>query len=215
MMNAEAAVRLIRRYLLSGDEVLEVEVFPDAVTVRTKWKDLVAHRPHPPLAIEAEPWVTDIVEVTREDLVTEGREVSDVFVLSHEEDEFHLNDAAHVAVLARKLRDGMAPEALAEVLVRYHPWTSAQVGLVRRAEDLTEEFPGVELPPVTPPTLAQSGEDFVLTFFSWIQYSSSLGGVPLLRVLEWIVTIPPFGPATWQRIDVVRDIPLPWAGSED
>ncbi len=214
MVDADLAVRLVRRYLVTGpNERLDITVLSDAVAVRSRWMDLLVREPRQPYTIQREPWVARVVEASRDDLLTRGRTPVDAFLITREGDIHHLNDAADVAVLARRLRDGMAPKALAEILVWFHPWTSAAVGLVESASTLREQFPEVaNLPTVDEPRVTVAGDDLLLAFYSWVRYTHVLGGDFFLRVARWTVTVPPAGPAIWQSVDIASDIPLPRGG---
>jgi len=212
MVDGRTAVRLLEQYMLpSWKGRAKAEETSDGVRVITgQTARLFQTRPDIPLA--REPWVAEVVECVSH-AVTEGRYASEMFALLSDGEEYHLNDPAHVALLARRLRDGMAPEALAEILVWFHPWTPDQVGLIRdpgELKSLVSEQEAADLPEVASPRIRRTeADEVVLEFHSWRRRRNALRW---LEILAWRVTVPVDGPATWIAYDVVWGVPVPSRG---
>jgi hypothetical protein len=91
----------------------------------------------------------------------------------------------------------MDPVAYAEILVGFHPYSSAYRAVITEPDGLRREFGQAELPDVAPPYSQLSAAGVTLTFSSFARYRWP-GGAPMLDLSEWTVDAPTAAAATWE-----------------
>ena len=91
----------------------------------------------------------------------------------------------------------MDPVGYAEILVQFHPYSSAVRGVVTGSGELRLRFGRDDLPEVEPPRARRTSEGLTVTFSSYARYRPT-GGSPLLDLTEWTVEVPTGEPARWQ-----------------
>jgi hypothetical protein len=147
------------------------------------------------------------VVVTRDDLIVEGEPERFGFLLLRGGGAIYLNDHAAAAELGRRLADGMDPAGYAEVLVAFHPYSSATRAVLTEPDELRNLFHQASLPDVAPIRLQDSADGLTLTFSSYARYRWP-GGPPRLDVVEWNVTVPAGQPASWQSRETATGLQL-------
>jgi tetratricopeptide (TPR) repeat protein len=216
-------IELLKRHVLHADEgVQRVKEWPDGVAVTTTIGRHLVGGPEPDeLLIGQEPWVRDVVVAIRDDLFIHGQPERFGFVLLADGGDIYVNSAADVAELGRRLADGMNPAAYAEILVQFHPYTSATRTVLTEAGELRRRFARAELPDNNPIRLRQMPEGVVLTFDSLIQYEKpgsvlddplalyrSVNRIALCDIMSWTITVPYGQPAEWTSRLVAEGVNL-------
>jgi hypothetical protein len=214
----EKIVELITRHVLhDGEQVDRVKNWPDGVAVTTSvFRHLVAGSEQAAWTISREPWVNDIVLAERDDLIVEGQNQRFGFLLLDDGTDIYLNDQAAVSALGRRLADGMNPSGYAEILVAFHPYTSAFCAVLTESDELRRVLGRPDLPDVDPIRLQQAPDGVRLTFSSFARYRL-VGAQELLDLLAWTVDVPAGEPARWTsrptvtglRLDPAGDVPQP------
>jgi len=194
----DTIVDLIKRHVLWDDEpVVRVRNWPDGLALTTDFRHFVAgSSARTDWLVGAEDWVDDIVVATRDDLMLEGQRERFGFLLPADGGEIYLNDRAAVALLGRRLADGLDPVAYAEILVQFHPYSSAIRSVLIAPEQLRQFYRQQDLPVIETPAVRQEPDGLHLTFVSSSQYRRP-GGAPLLDLTQWSVHVPTDGPAGW------------------
>src|SRR5262249_33997824 len=178
------------------EHVLRVKNWTDGVALTTNLRHFVAGSEPAGWAVSHERWVDDVVIATRDDLIVEGQPERFGFLLVTDGRDFYLNDQAVVAELARRLSDQMNPLGFAQILVAFHPYSSAYRSALTEPDELRRVFGHQNLPDVQPIRLRRSPDGLVLTFSSFVRYLPP-GGSALIDLLEWAVDVPAVGPARW------------------
>jgi hypothetical protein len=209
----EKIVELIARHVLQeGEQVDRVKNWPDGVAVTTTvLRHLVAGSEPAAWTISREPWVADIVIAERDDLIVEGQAQRFGFLLLDDGSEVYLNDAAAVSELGRRLSDGMDPSGYAEILVAFHPYTSAYCSVLTEPDDLRRVLGRPDLPDVDPIRIEPAPDGVSLTFSSFARYRL-VGPQELLDLLAWTVDVPAGEPARWSSSPIVTGLRLDPAG---
>lgn len=206
----ELMVSLLGQYVLWGDERIErTKEWPGqgGVAVTTSQRYFLLEL-DTRLLIGQAPGMAGVVVATRQDLELEGLpETFGLLVLVGGES-VYLNDPAAVAGLGRGLESGLDPVAFAQILVEWHPWTSAVRYVLAERDQLSRATGRSDLPRYEPPMVRPTGTGVELSFFSAEQYPTALGGSRQLDVFEWTVTVPSGGPAQWNRRPVLENVPL-------
>jgi hypothetical protein len=204
----ETIVELIKRHVLQeGEQIERVKNWPDGVAVATDLRHFVAGSEPADWSISQDPWVDDVVIATRDDLLIEGQPERFGFVLPVDGAEIYLNDAGAVAELGRRLADGMQPLGYAQILVGFHPYSSAYRAVLTEPDELRRVLAQPDLPDVPPLQVQESAAGLTLTFSSFVRYRRP-GAMPLVDLYEWTVEIPAGEPARWQSRQTVTGQPL-------
>lgn len=209
MTSNEKIVELIAEHVLQqGEQVARVKNWPDGVAVTTTvLRHLVAGSEQAPWRISREPWVDDVVIAERDDLVVEGQPQRFGFLLLDDGADVYLNDPAAVSELGRRLTDGMDPLGYAEILVAFHPYTSAHCTVLTGSDELRRVLGRPDLPDVDPVRLQEAPDGVRLTFSSLARYRL-VGPQELLDVLAWTVDVPAGEPARWNSRPTVTGLRL-------
>ncbi len=216
MTSNEKIVELIERHVLQdGERLVRVKNWPDGVAVTTTaQRHLVAGSEQAAWTISREPWADDIVIAERDDLIIEGQPQRFGFLLLRDGTDIYLNDPAAVSELGRRLADGMDPAGYAEILVAFHPYTSADRAVLTEPDELRRALGQPDLPDVEPIRLRETSDGVRLTFSSFARYRL-VGPQELLDLLAWTVDVPAGEPARWssrptvtgQRLDPASGVP--------
>lgn len=214
MTSNEKIVELIERHVLQeGEQVSGVKNWPDGVAVATTvLRHLVAGSEQAAWTISREPWVDDVVIAERDDLIVEGRSQRFGFLLLDDDADIYLNDPAAVSELGRRLTDGMDPSGYAEILVAFHPYTSAYCAVLTESDELRRVLGRPDLPDVDAIRLQRTPDGVRLTFSSFARYRL-VGAQELLDLLAWTVDVPTGEPARWTSRPTVTGLRLDPAGS--
>jgi hypothetical protein len=209
----EKIVELITRHVLhDGEQVDRVKNWPDGVAVTTSvFRHLVAGSEQPAWTISREPWADDVVIAERDDLIVEGQPQRFGFLLLDDGADIYLNDPAAVSELGRRLADGMDPSGYAQILVAFHPYTSAYCAVLTESDELRRVLGRPDLPDVDPIRLQQAPDGVRLTFSSFARYRL-VGAQELLDLLAWTVDVPADEPARWTSRPTVTGLRLDAAG---
>jgi hypothetical protein len=193
----ETIAELIRRHVLAeAEQVVQVKNWPDGLAMATDLRHVVAGSEPAEWSISSEEWVDDVVIATRDDLIVEGQPERFGFLLLADGGDIYLNDKTAVAELGRRLADGMDPLGYAEILVAFHPYSSASRAVLTEPDGLRRMTGQSDLPDVEPMRLRRSLAGLLLTFWSFARYRRP-GGLPLLDLIEWTVGVPDDEPARW------------------
>ena len=213
MTSNEKIVELIARHVLQeGEQVVRVKNWPDGVAVTTTvLRHLVAGSEQAAWTISREPWVDDVVIAERDDLIVEGQPQRFGFLLLDDGTDIYLNDPAAVSELGRRLPDEMDPSGYAEILVAFHPHTSAHCAVLTESDELRRDLGRPDLPDVDPIRLQQAPDGVRLTFSSFARYRL-VGPQELLDLLAWTVDVPAGEPARWTSRPTVTGLRLDPAG---
>ena len=144
-------------------------------------------------------WAAGVIVATRGDLEYEGLPETTGVLLLDDGNSVLLSDPDAVAELGRRLASDLDPATFAEVLVAWHPWTTAATEVILQPDQLRRSLARPDLPTFGPPALRQVDGGLVLTFFSSMLHARDLGANTLLTVYEWTVLVPTGGPARWER----------------
>jgi len=205
----EMILDLMKRHVLWEDEEVErVREWPDGLALTTRLRHFVAGSDPQDWLVSREEWVDDVVVATRDDLIIEGQEERFGFLLLADSGDVYVNDPAAVAELGRRLADGMDPVGYAEILVQFHPYSSAVRAVLTEPDELRSRFGREDLPDVEPPRTERTPGGLTLTFSSSIRYARTIGGSPLLDLMEWTVKVPNGEPARWESRLVAESIRL-------
>ena len=203
-----AILELVQRHVLwDGEEVQRVREWPDGLALATSFRHFAGGPEPDAWAVSREAWVRDVVVVTRDDLAVEGQPERFGFLVLGSGDDVFLNDPAAVAELGGRLADGMEPAGYAELLVQFHPYSSAVRGVVTSPGELRLRFGRDHLPDAEPPRVRRTSAGLDLTFSSYARYRG-IGGSALLDVLEWTVEVPAGEPARWSTRPVAEGLRL-------
>ena len=198
MTSNEVILDLIRRHVLwEGEGVERVREWPDGLALTTRFRHFVAGSEPEDWVVSREEWVDDVVIATRDDLIIHGQSERFGFLLLADGGDIYINDPAAVAELGRRLADGMDPVGYAQLLVQFHPYSSAVRAVVTEPDELRRRFGREDLPDVEPPRTRQTPDGLTLTFSSSTQHARPIVG-SLLDLMEWTVTVPPGQPAQWE-----------------
>jgi hypothetical protein len=154
-----------------------------------------------------EQWVDDVVIATRDDLLVQGQPEQFGFLLLADGVEVYLNDQDAVAELGRRLAEDMEPTGYAQILVAFHPYSSAARAVLTEPDGLRRAFSQPDLPDVEPIRLRNSVDGLTLTFASSVSYTRP-GEAPLLDVLAWTVDVPAGERARWNSQKTLTGIRL-------
>jgi len=208
----EKIVELIVRHVLQdGEQVARVKNWPDGVAVTTTVLRHFVAGSEQAWTISREPWVDDVVIAERDDLIVEGQPQRFGFLLLDDGTDIYLNDPAAVAELGRRLPDGMDPSGYAEILVAFHPYTSAYCAVLTEPDELRRVLGRPDLPDVDPIQVQQAPHGLTLTFSSFAQYRL-VGPQELIDVLAWTVDVPAGEPARWTSRPTATGLRLDPAG---
>lgn len=209
MTSNETIIDLLQRHVVrDGEETVRVKHWPDGIALTTDLRHFVAGPEPADWSISNEQWVDDVVIAIRDDIIIEGEPERFGFLLLAGGGDVYLNDRAAVAELGRRLADGMDPVGYAEILVGFHPYSSATRAVVAEPDGLRRAFDRSDLPEVAPLHLRQDPDGVALTFTSYARYSRTPAGAPLLDLTEWAVTVPAGEPAQWESRRTVEGIRL-------
>jgi hypothetical protein len=209
----EKIVELIVRHVLQdGEQVARGKNWPDGVAVTTTvLRHFVAGSEQAAWTISRERWVDDVVIAERDDLIVEGQPQRFGFLLLDDGTDIYLNDPAAVSELGRRLPDGMDPSGYAEILVAFHPYTSAYCAVLTEPDELRRVLGRPDLPDVDPIQVQQAPDGLTLTFSSFAQYRL-VGPQELIDLLAWTVDVPSGEPARWTSRPTVTGLRLDPAG---
>jgi hypothetical protein len=198
MTSNQTILDLMKRYVLwQGEEVERVREWPDGLALATPFRHFAGGPEPESWSISREEWVKDVVVVTRDDLIVEGQAERFGFLLLTVGGNVYVNDPAAVAELGRGLADGMDPLGYAEILVQFHPYSSAVRGVFTETDELRRRLGRDEFPDVEPPRIQQTSGGVSVRFSSFARYRP-IGGSPLLDLTEWTVEVPTGEQARWQ-----------------
>lgn len=205
----ETIIELLQRYVVRpGEQTVRVKHWPDGIALTTELRHFVAGPEPADWSISNEQWVDDVVIAIRDDIIIEGQPERFGFVLLAGGGDIYLNDAGAVADLGRRLADGMNPLGYAEILVGFHPYSSATRAVVPESDGLRRAFNRSDLPQVAPLQLRRDPDGVALTFTSYARYSRTPAGAPLLDLTEWTVSVLNGEPASWESRRAVEGIRL-------
>ncbi len=154
------------------------------------------------------PMVDAVIVATREDVEAEGLPETDGILVLAEGGSISLNDASSVAELGCGWGRNLELEAFAEILVRWHPPSTAPQFVVRDSGHVRRAFGRPDLPSFDAPAGNLLGNQFQGRFFSARRHAVALSGSLELDVFEWKVTVPAGSPAQWKRRPVLKNGPL-------
>jgi hypothetical protein len=204
----DTIVELMKRHVLrDGEQVVRVKNWPDGLALTTDLRHFVAGPEPAAWAISAQPWVQDVVIATRDDLLVEGQPEQFGFVLLADGSAVYLNDPAAVADLGTRLTDGLDPRAYAQILVAFHPYSSAFRAALSEPDELRRVLGDSELPEVEPLRLNGTPDGARLTFTSFARYTRP-GSAPQVDLLEWTVDVPAGQPARWNTRQTATGLTL-------
>jgi hypothetical protein len=204
----ETIAELVGRHVLRAEEYLtRATSWPDGIALTTNLRHFVAGSEPADWAVSREPWVEDVVIAIRDDLIVEGQPERFGFLLLKGGGEIYLNDEAAVAQLGHRLADGMDPTGYAQIIVAFHPYSSAHRGVVTEVDGLRGALGQPDLPDVEPLQLHSSPEGLTLTFTSFARYTRP-GGFPMVDLLRWRVEVPPGEPARWSSATIAAGLRL-------
>lgn len=205
----EAILDLLDRYVVrEGEQTVRVKHWPDGIGLTTEQRHFVAGPEPADWSISNEPWVADVVIAIRDDIIIEGEPERFGFLLLSGGGDVYLNDPVAVADLGRRLAADMNPLGYAEILVGFHPYSSAVRAVVPESDGLRRVFDRPDLPDVAPLQVRQDPAGLTLTFCSYARYSRTPAGAPLLDLSEWTVTVPAGQSARWESRRTVEGIRL-------
>lgn len=203
----ETIIELLQRHVVrTGEQTVRVKHWPDGIALTTELRHFVAGPEPADWSISAEPWVDDVVIAIRDDIIIEGEPERFGFLLLAGGGDIYLNDHDAVADLGRRLTDGMNPVGYAEILVGFHPYSSAKRAVVAEPDGLRSTFGRADLPDVAPLQVRDDSRGVGLTFTSYARYSRTPAGAPLLDLTEWAVTVPAGEPARWESRRTVEGL---------
>lgn len=202
VLDNEILFELCKRHVLDDDEVVTaVHTWPDSVGValQTDGRLLTVRDDRDFLLIGRAPWVDGLAVVEREDVFSGGERETDAIIVTVDARRYHLNDEAVALELARLVPADLDAVAYAQVLVVYHPWSTARRELLLGEDHLGERYGITGGPPVGPLRLEETADRVALTFFSATVHNRLLGAKSWCDVYQWRVDIPHDGRATWGR----------------
>jgi hypothetical protein len=209
MITNDVLIDLLRRHVLQpGEQIERTKEWPGdiAVAVTTNQRYFRV-KPDTSMLASQSPWVSGLVIATRGDLEYEGLPETDGILVLADGASVYLNDPAAVAELGRWLESDLDPVAFAEILVAWHPWTTAATEVIVEPDQVQRALDRSDLPTFEPPTISPIDGGLVLTFFSSMLHARDLGANTLLTVYEWTVLIPTGEPARWERRVVLDAVP--------
>lgn len=208
MTSNETILELLKTHVLQeGEQVVRVKNWPDGLALTTDLRHFVAGSDPQDWSISREDWVDDVVVATRDDLLIEGQPERFGFVLPADGEPVYVNDATAIAELGRRLADGLEPAGYAQLLVAFHPYSSAYRAPLSEADELRRVLGQASLPDVAPMRVRPSSTATTLTFTSFARYRRP-GERPLLDLFEWTVEVPAGEPAQWSSRKTVTGIQL-------
>jgi hypothetical protein len=203
----DTIIELLQRYVVrEGEQTVRVKHWPDGIALTTELRHFVAGPEPADWSISAEPWADDVVIAIRDDIIIEGEPERFGFLLLAGGGDVYLNDAGAVAELGRRLADGMNPVGYAEILVGFHPYSSAKRAVVPEPDGLRSTFNRPDLPEVAPLQMRNDSQGIALSFTSYARYSRTPAGAQLLDLTEWTVTVPPGEQARWESRRAVEGL---------
>jgi hypothetical protein len=204
----ETILELLKTHVLQdGEQVVRVKNWPDGLALTTELRHFVAGPDPQDWSISREDWVDDVVVATRDDLLIEGQPERFGFVMLADGGHVYVNDATAMAELGRRLADGMEPAGYAQLLVAFHPYSSAYRAALTDADELRQILGQPDLPEVAPMEVRRSSGATTLTFSSFARYRRP-GELPLLDLFDWTVEVPADGPARWSSREKATGIRL-------
>jgi hypothetical protein len=214
LLNVRILELFARHVLTAGEEITRVRLWPDGLAVTTSiLRHLVAGSEARDWLVSREEWVEDVVIATRDDIIVHGQPQRYGFLLLTGGGEVYLNDPAAVAALGRRLHDGLDRAAYAQLIVQFHPYTSATQEVLTRTGELRRKFGHDGLPDNDPVRLWRTPDGLVLTFQSSAEYG--MFGVTRVDLKAWTVRVPTGGPAQWESRDVAVGMSVsPWPVGE-
>ena len=209
MITNDVLLDLLRRHVLwPGERINAVKDWPGEVGVEvTTNQRYFSVDLDKRMLVGRAPQVTGVMIATRGDLEYEGLPEKEGILVLADGTSVYLNDPAAVAELGRWLESDLDPVAFAEILVAWHPWTTAATEVIAEPDQVQRALDRSDLPTFEPPTISPIDGGLVLTFFSSMLHARDLGANTLLTVYEWTVLIPTGEPARWERrtvLDAVR-----------
>lgn len=205
----ETILELLQRYVVrAGEETVRVKHWPDGIALTTQQRHFVAGPEPADWSISNEQWVDDVVIAIRDDIIIEGEPERFGFLLLAGGGDVYLNDPGAVADLGRRLATDLNPLGYAEILVGFHPYSSAKRAVVAESDGLRRAFDRADLPEIAPLQLRRDPAGVALDFTSYARYSRTPAGAPLLDLVEWTVTVPDGQPARWESRRTVEGIRL-------
>lgn len=208
MTSNQAILDLMTAHVLAPGEAVErVREWPDGLALTTSFRHFAGGPEPDAWAVGREAWVRDVVVLTRDDLVVEGQPERFGFLVLASGDDVYVNDPDAVAELGRRLADGMDVLGYAEILVQFHPYSSAVQGVLTGPGELRRRFGRDDLPDLQPPRVRRTSGGLTVSFSSHARYRP-IGGSPLLDLEEWTVEVPTGEPARWSARLVAQGIRL-------
>ncbi|GLY65838.1 hypothetical protein [Amycolatopsis taiwanensis] len=212
VLNNEILLELFKHHVLDDDEVVRtVHTWPDSVGVAVQTDGrLLTIRDDPEfLLIGRAPWVDGLAVLEREDVFASGERETDAIVVTTDARRYHLNDEAVAVELAQRVSVDLDPMAYAQVLVAYHPWSTARRELLLDTGQLRAQFGITDGPPVEPLRQDETAVGVALTFFSATVHNPLLGARWRCDVYQWRVDIPRDGRVTWGRRLAAENLDVP------
>ncbi len=178
MVTNQQLVELLQLHVLHPSEQIErVREWPNelGVVVYTSGRDFAVELDAKALISQAD-WVNAVVVASREDVEAEGLPETDGILVLADGGSISLNDASSVADLGRGLGRNLELEAFAEILVRWHPPSTAPQFVVRDSEHVRRAFGRSDLPSFDAPAGGLLGNRYQGRFFSARRRAVALGG---------------------------------------
>jgi hypothetical protein len=160
------------------------------------------------LRIGAAGWVRSLLVVEHDHIRAAGRPQDDVLAVGSDGSVLHLNSEPVAAELGKRLYDDLDPAAYAEILVKYHPWSSAWCDVITEPDRVRREWGYPEIPDVAVPRVIRQGTGLRLSFHSSGIYQHGVAAARMLKINSWTVDVWRDQPARWQSSTLVRDIML-------
>ena len=132
MITNDVLLDVLRRHVLvPGEQIEQIKEWPGevavAVTTNQRYFRVTAGQPN---ARGAGSLGRGVVIATRGDIEYEGLPETDGVLVLADGASVYLDDPAAVAELGRRLGLDLDPAAFAEILVQWHPWTTAATAVM-------------------------------------------------------------------------------------
>jgi len=196
-----------RHVLRPGEHPAHVTRWPgrEGLLLRTTAARAFLVLPSADLRLRSAPWVAEVVVAEPLDGCTGGASERG-FAVFTDGRSMSLNDPGAVAFLAGALHHGLDPLAYAEILLRWHPWTAADRGLVLHPGELRRQAARPDLPDLALPVLQAHRTGRRLHFASWSRHAQVPGGRPRVDAFAWTVDVPYEGRTRWTRSVVLAGV---------
>lgn len=199
MLTTDAVASLLDRHVIWPDESLVgIDDLGDGmIGVQTTLREFAVESQRDAWLVGDAADVADMIVATRLDLHIHGQPERFAVALLADGTQVYVNDPAALAGFGSRVPDRLDPTAFAELLVQFHPYSSAARAVLVEADGLRHGYGRDDLPEVDPLRVEFDGDDVRVHFCSSIAYRTALSG-PLLDVAAWTIAVPVDAPATWR-----------------